>query len=265
MMQIELSDEAREFGHHVHRALEANGETEGALDALGIWDLDVRGDADELEAAAAACRAAGWWAVPYPVAERLVEPSGDDAVGLVLQSWTLLGMLDRAMALTVQYVQERQQFGQPLAGFQGVQFQLTDAEVERAGVEELAKYALWSVQTGRPEALDDALALRLAALEGAEIVFRVCHQLHGAIGFCDETTLSWVSRRSQAIRRAPLGLSPTRAALLRRIDGGTGRGAPVAQQNAKIVLAAQELMYVELWHGASLSLVWTTVIASRQT
>ena len=48
--------------------------------------------------------------------------------------------------LTRAYVLDRQQFGQPLATFQGVQFQLTDAEVERAGLEELAKYTLWSVR-----------------------------------------------------------------------------------------------------------------------
>jgi hypothetical protein len=226
-MRIELTDEALEYGGHVLRALEAAGGdaiTADAVDAvlgdLGLWDLDVRGDADELEAAAAACRSAGWWAVPAPVAKRLADPAhGEDATGVVLQCWTLLGMLDRAIALTAAYVQERHQFGQPLAAFQSVQFQLTDAEVERAGLEQLAKYALWSVQTARPEALDDALAARLAGLEGAEVVFRVTHQLHGAIGFCDETTLSWVSRRSQAIRRQPLGLAATRAALLRRIDG----------------------------------------------
>ena len=98
-----------------------------------------------------------------------------------------------------------------------MQFQLTDAEVERVGLEELAKYALWSIETRRPEALDDALALRAAALEAAEIVFRVAHQLHGAIGFCDETTLSWVSRASVPLRRLPFGLSATRARLLRSI------------------------------------------------
>jgi alkylation response protein AidB-like acyl-CoA dehydrogenase len=138
-------------------------------------------------------------------------------LGLVLPCWTLLGMLDRAMALTRAYVLDREQFGQKLAGFQGVQFQLTDAEVERAGVEELAKYALWSIEADRPEALDDALALRLAAVEAADIVFRVCHQLHGAIGFCDETTLSWLSRASQPLRRLPLGLAATRDELTRHL------------------------------------------------
>ena len=71
--------------------------------------------------------------------------------------------------------------------------------------------------TQRSEVLDDALALRVAALEAAEIVFRVAHQLHGAIGFCDETALSWVSRASIPLRRLPLGLSATRAELTRRI------------------------------------------------
>jgi alkylation response protein AidB-like acyl-CoA dehydrogenase len=123
--------------------------------------------------------------------------------------------------LTIAHVSLRKQFGQTLSSFQGVQFQLTDAEVERSGVEILAKYALWSIANDRPEALDDALALRMSAIEAAEIVFRVCHQLHGAVGFCDETTLSWLSRYSQPLRRLPLGLSATRDELTHRV-GGTG-------------------------------------------
>ncbi|HEY8527646.1 MAG TPA: acyl-CoA dehydrogenase family protein [Acidimicrobiales bacterium] len=302
-MNIDLSEEAREYGRVAQQALEAAGgdrlvedaerepdrradRVAPALAELGAWDLDPRSGADELEAAAALCRAAGWWAVPYPVAERLcrprdleaeglvvvgdsrpaarvaglggrwvavtldghrrlatprpplepprksafvadldLEPAGPDAdapaldvaLGLVLPCWTLLGMLDRAIALTTAYVQERQQFGQPLAAFQGVQFQLTDAEVERAGVAELAHHALWSIEANRLDAVADALALRLAAIEGAETVFRVTHQLHGAIGFCDETTLSWLSRHSQPLRRLPLALSATRERLTRQV------------------------------------------------
>jgi len=128
-------------------------------------------------------------------------------------------MLDRAIGLTIAHVSLRKQFGQPLSSFQGVQFQLTDAEVERSGLDILAKYALWSIGTNRPEAVDDALALRMSAIEAAEVVFRVCHQLHGAVGFCDETTLSWLSRYSQPLRRLPFGLSATRDLLTRRLGG----------------------------------------------
>ncbi|MEV5826785.1 acyl-CoA dehydrogenase family protein [Spirillospora sp. NPDC052242] len=94
---------------------------------------------------------------------------------------------------------------------------LSDAEVERSGVEALAKYALWSVQAGLPEAPADVLALRLAALEAADAVFRTAHLLHGAVGFCDESPLSWLSRYSRPIRRLPLGLSATRDRLTREI------------------------------------------------
>jgi hypothetical protein len=186
-----LSPEAEEYGRVARRAFEAG-------DAVEVVD-----PGEEPEAAAALCRSAGWAGVADPL------PFADDALGLVLRSWVLLGMLDRAIHLTVGYVKERQQFGQPLSGFQGVQFQLTEAEVERVGVEELAKHALWS------GAEADALALRLAAIEAAEVVFRVGHQLHGAIGFCDETELSRLSRASQPLRRSPMGRSATLAALLR--------------------------------------------------
>src|SRR6202041_1475039 len=108
----------------------------------------------------------------------------------------------------------------PLSSFQGVQFQLTDAEVERIGLTELAKYSLWSVASQPYDALNDGLALRLAAIEAAELIFRVAHQLHGAIGFCDETALSWLSRYSQPLRRLPFGLSATREEVAHRIGRG---------------------------------------------
>jgi hypothetical protein len=298
-MILDLADDAKEYGREALRAFEAAGGDQlvqqaeakpdlrealagPVLTQLGAWELDPRADADGLEAAAALCRSAGYWALPYPVAERLAKPSdldvdglivvadnrpagavvglesawaavtlggtrskvvghaaagpgfvaelelsaidnrgaGDVALGLVLPCWTLLGMLDRAMELTISHVSLRKQFGQPLSSFQGVQFQLTDAEVERSGLEILAKYALWSIGTDRPEATDDALTLRMSGIEAAEIVFRVCHQLHGAVGFCDETTLSWLSH-SQPLRRLPLGLSATRDELTHRV-GGTG-------------------------------------------
>lgn len=214
-MNVELGADALEYGRQARRALESGDIA--ALDGLGAWDLDPRRDADELEAAAALCRAAGYRAVPYPVAERLsgsLDPEVD-ALAVVLPCWTLLGMLDRAVDLTREHVLVREQFGQQIARFQGAQFQLTDAEVERSGAEVLATYALWSIQTGQKEALADALTLRLAVIEAADVVFRVAHQLHGAIGFCDETPLSWLSRRSLPLRREPFGRSATLQELTR--------------------------------------------------
>jgi hypothetical protein len=299
-MNVELDEDAVEFGNVVREAIASAGGdelvqraevdpsgraalVEPVLKELGVFDLDPRGSSAELEAAAAACRSAGYWALPYPVAERLARtldgtedavavvdpahpraaaagldltwsavtlegwrsiaepkaplsdprtsgfvcdlvlhsagehasdaPRRDVALALALPCWTLLGMMDRAMEVARSHVLVREQFGQPLAGFQDVQFKFTDAEVERAGTEILAKYALWSIATDDAGARDDALALRLAAIEAAEVVFRITHQVQGATGFCDESVQSWLSRYSQPLRRLPYGVSATREQL----------------------------------------------------
>jgi hypothetical protein len=184
---------------------------------LRFTALGVRGGRADISVAGSRLGSKlGPFVVDIELAREAEAPVELTSLALVLPCWTLLGMMERALELTCQHTIDRVQFGRRLADFQGVQFQLTDAEVERIGVEELAKYALWSLETGRDEVLDDALALRLAAIEAAETVFRITHQLHGAIGFCDETTLSWISRVSVPIRRLPFGLAATRAHLVRR-------------------------------------------------
>ncbi|MFC9981074.1 acyl-CoA dehydrogenase family protein [Gordonia sp. NPDC127522] len=139
------------------------------------------------------------------------------ALGIVLPCWTLLGMMERAIDLTKRHALLREQFDRPLAHFQSVRFQLTDAEVEYRGVDTLARYALWSIQNHDDNALADALAVRLAAVEAADLVFRTAHQIHGATGFCDESTLSWLSRYSLSIRRLPFGRSETEALLTEQV------------------------------------------------
>ena len=100
-MNIDLSDEALEYGALARKALESAGGNDllqvsekephrrdnmvaAALAELGAWDLDPRRNRDELEAAAALCRSAGYWAVAYPVAERLCRPPDLDVDGLVV-------------------------------------------------------------------------------------------------------------------------------------------------------------------------------------
>lgn len=309
-----MDPDALAYGDVVHRALAEAADGGGApaaavgwaaeqaariLDHVGVWELSPRQDRQELEAAACACRAAGWWAVPYPVGERLarrpggpadglavvagpvpaapiggtaltwelatvdgratvLEPStvaaatgpdgrtvtfaagvddlfagaagdgaagGDVALALVLPCFVLLGTLDRAVALTREHVAARRQFGQPLASFQAVQFQLADAEVERVGADAVTRYALWSIAEDRPDAVADALACRLAVVQAAGAVLRTAHQLHGATGFCRETALAAVSAASVPGRRLPFGAAAT-AALLDATTGPAGLDDP---------------------------------------
>ncbi len=100
-MILELSDDAAEYGRQALRAFEAAGgdlllqraeadpSSREALVApvlaeLGAWELDARTDANAREAAAALCRSAGYWALPYPLAERLSRPADLDVDGLIV-------------------------------------------------------------------------------------------------------------------------------------------------------------------------------------
>ena len=140
-------------------------------------------------------------------------PPVDIPLLLTLDAWRTLGSLQQALALTVAHVTTREQFGRPLAQFQAVQFQVADARVAVDGLAELAKYTAWSVATGHGERVADALALRVAALQAATLVLRTSHQLHGAIGFCDEHDLSVLSRHLQPQLRMPAGAEATMEAL----------------------------------------------------
>lgn len=128
----------------------------------------------------------------------------DVALHLTLTCWQLLGALQTALALTADHVTTRRQFGRPLAEFQAVRFQVVDATVAVQGLQELAKFTAWRLFSASPPAYRaDALALRLHALDAAQSVLRVAHQLHGAIGFCDEHDLSVIDRHVQPLLRIP--------------------------------------------------------------
>jgi hypothetical protein len=133
-------------------------------------------------------------------------PQENAELVITLQSWWLLGVLERALADTVVYTNERQQFGRRIITFQGTQFRLSDVVVAVQGLSELAKYTLWSIaHNDRATALVDAVALRVSALQAADTVLRAGHQLHGAMGFADETNISQYSRHTQGYRRLPEG------------------------------------------------------------
>lgn len=136
------------------------------------------------------------------------------ALGRCLQ---ITGAMDAALDLSVQYVQDRKQFGQALAKFQAIQHSLAIAAEEIAACTMLADLALAcavreGIATARMAALLDAAAM--VTDRAVDVVYDVCHQVHGAIGFT----------REYALHRHSLDLLRWRdeLALLR---GGTVRAA----------------------------------------
>ncbi|HEX4337205.1 MAG TPA: acyl-CoA dehydrogenase family protein [Polyangiaceae bacterium] len=100
--------------------------------------------------------------------------------------------MEAALELSLRYVQDRKQFGQPLARFQVIQHSLALAAEEVAAFNAIADLALACA------ASEDILGARMAALLDAtavvagravDVVYDICHQVHGAIGFTQEYAL----------------------------------------------------------------------------
>jgi hypothetical protein len=148
----------------------------------------------------------------------------DSALHLTLSGWRVLGTVERALELAVDHVQGRHQFGQALAGFQAVQFQLADAAVAVDGLRELCRFTLWRIFSADRARAVDPLALRLHALDVARSVLRTTQQLFGAAGVCDEYDISVLVRHVQPELRLPFGSEQTAAALYEAVgrDGFAG-------------------------------------------
>ncbi|ADG80430.1 Acyl-CoA dehydrogenase domain protein OS=Tsukamurella paurometabola (strain ATCC 8368 / DSM/ CCUG 35730 / CIP 100753 / JCM 10117 / KCTC 9821 / NBRC 16120/ NCIMB 702349 / NCTC 13040) OX=521096 GN=Tpau_3855 PE=3 SV=1 [Tsukamurella paurometabola] len=101
--------------------------------------------------------------------------------GLVGAAALADGALAGALALTVDHLRKREQFGRPLAAFQAVAQQIADVYIASRTLHLAATSAAWRVGTG--SAADEATALAAYWLAAeAPSAARTCHHLHGGIG-----------------------------------------------------------------------------------
>lgn len=121
---------------------------------------------------------------PAPSAEALLNAAA------LARSVQIAGALTRVRDMTVQYAQEREQFGRPLGKFQAIQQTVSVLASDVAVAEAAAAVAL-----GNPA---DPLAVAVAKARSGEAAGRaagIAHQVHGAMGFTQEHTLHHLTRR----------------------------------------------------------------------
>ncbi len=102
--------------------------------------------------------------------------------------------LEQVLAWTVQYAGERHQFGKPLAKFQAIQMELAEMAGEVTAVTALTDAAVQALDRGEGVVLA-AAAAKVRAGAAVEVVARLAHQVHGAIGFTQEYRLHHLTRR----------------------------------------------------------------------
>ncbi|MFE3584300.1 acyl-CoA dehydrogenase family protein [Streptomyces vinaceus] len=101
-----------------------------------------------------------------------------------------VGAAGQALARTVDYVRQREQFGRPIGSFQAVKHRLADLYVQVQAARSAAYYAAWDPRQG-------GLALA-QALEALRITAGEAIQLHGGIGFTWEHDAHLYFKRAAA-------------------------------------------------------------------
>lgn len=113
--------------------------------------------------------------------------------GGLLRAFQMVGAMRRALDLSVQYAGERQQFGKPIGKFQAIQQMLAEAAGHLAAAE--AACARAAAEWDGADFAFFAGAAKARAGEAAGKVAEICHQAHGAIGFTQEHSLHFFTRR----------------------------------------------------------------------
>jgi butyryl-CoA dehydrogenase len=93
-----------------------------------------------------------------------------------------LGIAEGAFEQAIRYASVRQQFGQAIAHFQGIQFQLSDMATEIEAGRHLVFHAAWLAQQGKPF----GKAAAMAKLFCSELAMRAtikAVQIHGGYGY----------------------------------------------------------------------------------
>jgi len=138
-------------------------------------------------------------------ADTRAQPIGDDggalaAFGAALHAALLAGAMTRVFEMTLQYANDRMQFGRSLGKFQAVQHQLAEMAEHVAAAGMAAESAFQG--PGRVPGFLAAAIAKARTSEAAVAVANVAHALHGAIGITEEYDLQLYTRRLHAWRMA---------------------------------------------------------------
>ncbi len=143
--------------------------------------------------------------------------TGDVAGGidraLVAISSELVGVCDRALAMTVAYVKERKQFGVPVGSYQAVSHRCAQMLLDTEKARATTAFASWAADAD-PARLGEAAAMAKAAASEAGVeVTASAIQAHGGIGFTWEADVHWLYKRALLDAALLGGAKPQRARL----------------------------------------------------
>jgi alkylation response protein AidB-like acyl-CoA dehydrogenase len=123
------------------------------------------------------------------------------AEALILASVELLGVMERALAITFDYLSTRVQFGKPIGSFQALQHRSVDLFIQKELAAAAIDEGLVAVEHGMTGRALSGLASRIKARasDAALSIGRDAIQLHGAVGFTDEHDIGLYLKRAMVL------------------------------------------------------------------
>ncbi len=125
-------------------------------------------------------------------------------LGAVARSMMMVGALEWLLAQSVQYANDRIQFGKPIGKNQAIQQQLAllagDVAAARVAALVAGADAPSSTAPGCDSTVFSAAVAKIRCAEAATRGTAISHQVHGAIGFTHEHMLHFATRRLWAWR-----------------------------------------------------------------
>src|SRR5262245_44342210 len=133
---------------------------------------------------------------PHPAARNAVVALHE--LALMAVSSELLGIMEKAQEITLDYLRTREQFGKPIGSFQALQHQAVNMYIR---VEAVRSLVFQVAANNEPYHIDPAMAVavKAKASEEALAVTEACIQLHGAIGFTDEHDIGLYLKRAMLL------------------------------------------------------------------
>jgi alkylation response protein AidB-like acyl-CoA dehydrogenase len=146
-------------------------------------------------------------------------------LALVAIAADLVGICQRALDMTVEYVKERKQFGVAVGTFQAVQHKAAQMLLDTEGARSSTLFAAWTADA-EPDRLPMAAAMAKAwSSDAGRSTTAAAIQLHGGIGFTWEADVHWLFKRAQ-LDAALLGGGATHRARVAALASGRAEAVP---------------------------------------
>jgi alkylation response protein AidB-like acyl-CoA dehydrogenase len=146
------------------------------------------------------------------------EGLGSDAAArfAVAVAAEVVGVCQRSLEMTLDYVKERKQFGVPVGSFQAVSHRCAQMLLHTESARSAAYFGAWAADADPSRLVEGAALAAAAAATGGREVAASAIQNHGGIGFTWEADVHWLYKRAE-LDRALLGSGARHHAALAKI------------------------------------------------